>query len=67
MKVLGLLVVAFFLSVLYLVGFKCYTLAEFQQELANFVHLPIGSAKPGGKVSPQPCPSFNPFDKPANG
>lgn len=52
MKALGLLVVLFGASLAYLIGWRCYRLQDFQQELANFANLPIGQAKPGGKVNP---------------
>ena len=64
MKIAGLLMLGLGLSVIYLVGFKCYGWADFKQELANFINLPIGSTKPGVLPNPAPCPSFNPFAKP---
>lgn len=58
MKALGLLVVLFGASLAYLIGWRCYRVQDFQQELANFLNLPVGQAKPGVKVNPPDCPKF---------
>lgn len=58
MKVLGLLVVLFGGSLAYLVGWKCYRLGDFAQEIANFTHIAIGGHTPGVAVNPAPCPDF---------
>lgn len=58
MKVIGLLVILFGGMLAYLVGWKCYRLGDFVQELANFTHLPLGSHTPGTAVTPAACPDF---------
>jgi hypothetical protein len=58
MKVVGILAVLFGGALFYLIGYKCYTLEDFKQEIANFTHLRIGQHDPGVAPNPAPCPSF---------
>ena len=61
MKVVGLLVILFAGALFYLVGWECYSLSDFWQELSNFTHLPLFGKQPGGTVNPAGCPKFSGF------
>ena len=58
MKVAGLLAILFGGAMAYLIAYRCYSWADFLQEVANFVHLDLFSLKAGTPVKKPDCPSW---------
>ena len=54
MKAIGLLIVLLGFAAFWLIGIEGVTLEDFEQELANWLHLPVAGKKPGTPVSTHP-------------
>lgn len=56
MKTIGLMLVLFGFAAFWLLGVQCLTWDQFQQTMANWLHVPIGDKAVGVKPTAPECP-----------